>query len=199
MRKALLSATAAVTLTLAGMATSTSANAETQTVRKWYEDGVWQVWQSRFDSGQQACFMKAFHPTATGNATFGLSQNDTLDNGHLHYTEDGLTWTPGNLSLQIDGHAPWRANASTNEDKTMLTASLGAHPESFVMELRTGSVLRISTNNGVREFTLAGSTAATGALFNCLGAIKAQRQTVAPLPSDKPLVRPLPPTRYLGV
>jgi hypothetical protein len=178
----------AATLTTAG-----AASADTNLL----QNANWTVWQAPItDTGTQACFVKHFHATTAGNATFGMYQSDQGNMGTFFYTEDGITWDHGGtLTMQIDGNVPWKAQATVATNNVdMLVAPLGQNPGNFVRELQYGTTLRVFTNNGVRTFTLAGSNEAITTLLSCVGRIAQTRTpTYAPLPATVTPVAPLQP------
>jgi hypothetical protein len=154
--------------------TALSVQAAAQPNREWLTNKSWAVWQTRLNDGHQGCFLKQFLPTEQSNAAFGLSHGDTLDAGQFYYTEDGITWTRDDiLSLQVDNRTPWQASNTRSDDNGSLIFSLGRDPSSFLSELQFGHALRVTTANGGREFSLAGSNQAVTTLLSCVRQISA--------------------------
>jgi len=155
--------------------TALSTQAAEQPKREWLANKSWAVWQTTLSDGHQGCFLKQFLPTEQSNAAFGLSHGDTLDAGQFYYTEDGITSTRnGILTLQVDNRTPWQASNIRSDDQGSLIFSLGPDPGPFLSELQFGHALRVTTANGGREFSLAGSNQAVTTLLSCVRQISAQ-------------------------
>ena len=169
-------------------ATALSAQAAEQPKRDWLANKSWAVWQTTLNDGHQGCFLKQFLPAEQSNAAFGLSHGDTLDAGQFYYTEDGITSTGnGILTLQVDNRTPWQASSIRSDDQGSLIFSLGRDPSLFLSELQFGHALRVTTANGGREFSLAGSNQAVTALLSCVQKISVQQRgaVAAPLPAPR--------------
>jgi hypothetical protein len=88
---------------------------------------------------------------------------------------DGITSTQnGILTLQVDNCTPWQASNIRSDDQDSLIFSLGRDPSPFLSVLQFGHALRVTTANGSREFSLAGSNQAVTALLSCVLQISAQ-------------------------
>jgi hypothetical protein len=73
--------------------------------RFWYQDARFIVWQDKLPSGAPVCQLKAFQPTATGNATWGISLVPGSPAAFV-YSEDGMAWNNvGNVTLQRPSRA----------------------------------------------------------------------------------------------
>jgi len=192
--KTLAAALAAATIFSATSAMAQTNPYATPAQRTWLENSQWMVWSDRSDGGQKSCFIKRFEPTTAGIAYFGMAQSDTKNAGMFMYGEP--TWgqtIAGYITLQIDDYTPWRVTAQ-NSTQGALNFSLGTNPLPFVQQLETGAVLRITTTNGTRAFSLSGSGAAINTMLSCIDSIAQERQqAVAPLAPAVPHLPPLAP------
>jgi hypothetical protein len=149
----------------------------------WLNNGQWVVWETRINTGQQVCMAQTAQRTTRGLAAITLSQTDTKDAGAVIYEEQGIVWTQlGYTVVQIDNYPALHGTGITNQGGRVMFTVGNQNP--FLAEFETGSILRVTTANGTREFSLSGSNQALASYRACIAHIASERvRMFPPLPA----------------
>lgn len=165
--------TGALALAVAGWVAAAGPLAAQIQSRTVFQQRAWEVQVVRFDDGSVSCVAQVSRP----GETFSVWASGS---GPVRLQFYSTAWDFGrgdtaNLIVQIDRRAPWNlTNAELYLQSVLFNLPDNDTGTRFVLEVMRGNVLylRDSRNRGVREYTLAGSSASIQALIDCVDGLR---------------------------
>jgi hypothetical protein len=138
-----------------------------QTSETVFSHKQWEVQVVGFDDGTFGCVAQVVRPR--GTFSIWIFQNDTA---RLQFYSDEWKFDAGNadLEIQIDRRGKWTlTNAELYENSVLFDLPDSRDGVRFMREVAGGKTLFLRDDNGegVRQFTLAGSSASMRALAEC--------------------------------
>jgi hypothetical protein len=159
----------------------------------YYHAGAWHAFTDKDTVGHDVCGIATDHADDGRN----LAIRYTIGADDLYFQASKPNWTipdntQVNVSMQIDGNAPWPANATGNGTK--LDWSIGAASiAAFDGLFRSGTSLTVSFPSGNEprwQLSLSGSTAASQTLWRCVEDMKVRDHIASPMANQAPVTQP---------
>ena len=141
--------------------------------RTLFQQRAWEVQVVGFDDGSVSCVAQVSRPGETFSVWAG-----TAGPVKLQFYSTGWDFGTGdtaNLVVQIDRRAPWNlTNAELYLQSVLFNLPDNDTGTRFVLEVMRGNTLylRDNRNRGVRQYTLAGSSASIQALIDCVDGLR---------------------------
>ena len=153
---------------LAGVATA--ALADDPLVETLFSHKHWRVDMVGYDDGTLACVGQVSNDD--GSESFSVA---TFSTGVLRLQFYSSAWSfaegeTADLEVQIDRRAPWTLTAATlTQSSVLFDLPLDDDSARFLVEVSQGNRLYLRNDAGedVQDYSLAGSKASIGALFDC--------------------------------
>lgn len=169
MKLACILAAALAALTALG---SVAAATESRTL---YRHKNWEVRVVAFDDARLKCVAQV----DSGNATFGIWA-DGESPARLQFFDPDWQLGQGqaDVIVKVDNRPKWDLlSANLNKNSVLFDLPNDRDGRRFLGEVRAGRTIRLGNARGreVGRWSLAGSSAALGALSNCVDLIKADR------------------------
>lgn len=140
----------------------------------------WQVDMVGYDDGTLACVGQVSNDDGTESFSIG-----TFSTGILRLQFYSTAWDFGegdtaDLQVQIDRRAPWTLTAATlTQNSVLFDLPLDEDSGRFMVEVSQGIRLYLRNDAGedVHDYSLAGSNASIGAMFDCADVISQPADT----------------------
>ena len=162
----ILQTAALAALALAGLAAPALAEATSQSL---FSHKHWEVELVSYDDGSYACLAEV----DAGTDSFTLWTYGDSSVRLQFYSVDwdfGDTGDTADLSVEIDRRGAWSlTEAELYQNSVLFNLPDSDQSVDFIMEVANGSTLhlRSDTGEGVKDYSLAGSSASIGALIDC--------------------------------
>ena len=153
-------------LVLAGAGASALAETTSQTL---FQHKHWEVELVSYDDGSYACLAEV----DAGTDSFTLWTYGDSSVRLQFYSVDwdfGDTGDTADLAVEIDRRGSWSlSSAELYQNSVLFNLPDSDQSVDFIMEVANGTTLhlRSDTGEGVKDYSLAGSSASIGALIDC--------------------------------
>lgn len=130
----------------------------------------WRVDMVGYDDGTLACVARVSNDDESESFSVGTFNTGVM---RLQFYSSGWQFGAGetaDLEVQIDRRAPWTLTAATlTENSVLFDLPLDDDSARFLVEVSQGNRLYLRNDAGedVQNYSLAGSKASIGALFEC--------------------------------
>ena len=137
-----------------------------------YQHKSWMVEGVTFDDGSYACLAEVTDPGES--FSIWAFQDESVELQFYSEDWDFADGDTADMEVEIDRRSPWSmTGASLTGHSVLFTLPSNDQSGNFIVEVARGNTLhlRSASGEGVRDYTLAGSSASIKALVDCMNSI----------------------------